>query len=196
MTNMPPQWAESVLQLLLEPEDYQTVSGDLLEKYREDVVPARGQSAADRWYVKQIAGFAWRDLRLWAALFSGAFIARTAVDWFVPTTEFYTRSTVSTAVAATILLAVGFRAAWRSDSIQSGAFAGVGTTILAALINALGTAALLALWHDPATLAAIQGSGGLAEVFTLPWTLIIPGAVLGLVGGLFGGAARKLVLTS
>jgi hypothetical protein len=41
-------------------------------------------------------------------------------------------------------------------------------------------------------MAAIRGSGGLAEVFTLPISMVAPGAVLGTVGGVAGAIFRRL----
>lgn len=151
-----------------------------------------GRRKADRWYVTQVVGFAWRANRLWAILFGASFVARTALDWLVPTRDFHTRSTVSTEVGVGILLCAGFWAAWRSGSLRAGALAGIATTLIAAMISLAGAASLLAIWHDRQTLAAIQGSGGLEEVFTLPVTMIIPGACLGTLGGMFGGAARRI----
>lgn len=43
-------------------------------------------------------------------------------------------------------------------------------------------------------MAAIRGSGGLEEVFTLPVLLVLPGVLLGTVGGAGGAFARKLRL--
>ncbi len=83
VTARPPRWAESVLRLLLPFEHRDSVSGDLLEEYRDAIVPARGKPAADRWYSRQVAGFAWRATWVWALLFSGAFVGRTGYDWFV-----------------------------------------------------------------------------------------------------------------
>lgn len=196
MSAMPPRWAEAALRLLLAPRDRETVSGDLLEEYREIIHPARGRRGADLWYVTQVVGFAWRNNRLWAVLFSAAFVARTALDWLVPTADFHVRATTSTALAIGILLCAGFWGAWRSGSLRAGALAGVATTLIAAvisIISASGAAALLAVWHDQQTLAAIQGSGGLEEVFTLPVTMVVPGACLGALGGMFGSAARRIV---
>ena len=65
-TATPPRWADVVLRLLLAPRDRQTVSGDLLEEYRETIHPARGRRRADLWYVSQVVGFAWRANRTWA----------------------------------------------------------------------------------------------------------------------------------
>jgi len=80
----------------------------------------------------------------------------------------------------------------RSRSLGAGVFAGLTTTLIAAMLSIAGSAILLAIWHDPRTLAAIESSGGLAEEFTLPVMLVIPGLVLGTVGGLFGLAIRQI----
>lgn len=188
----PPRWAEAILSVLLDSHDRLTVSGDLLEEYRESIYPARGRRSADRWYLKQVAGFAWRGARLWALLLSGSFIARTAFDWFVPTTDFYLRSSISTAIAIGVLLGAGFWTSWRTTSLRAGTLAGVTTTLIGALISVAGVASLFAIRHDPVTLAAIEGSGGLAEAFTLPVMLLVPGLVLGTLGGLLGAGARHL----
>ena len=187
----PPRWAEKFLRLLLNSRDRETVSGDLLEEYRENIHPQHGQGGADRWYLSQVAGFAFRGNWLWAALLSGSFITRTALDWFVPPNNFYTRSFVSTWLAVAILFCAGFYASWQSGLLRSGVLAGIATTLFSAVICAVGTGCLLAIRHDAPTLDAIQGSGGLAEVFMLPLLLVIPGTFLGAVGGLMGGTARR-----
>jgi hypothetical protein len=69
--------------------------------------------------------------------------------------------------------------------------AGVGTASIGAAVSIAGTAALLAIWHDPQTMAAIVGSGGLGEVFTLPLMMVLPGLVLGVVGGIAGRRRRS-----
>jgi hypothetical protein len=133
-----------------------------------------------------------RECSFWAVLLSTSFVGRTALDWFVPTTNFATRATASTWIGVTILLVAGFRGAWKLQSPTGGLFAGVGTALIAAVLSAIGAGLLIALWHDPRTLEAIRGSGGLGEVFALPWMLILPGALLGIIGGLAGDAARRL----
>ena len=47
-TTLPPRWAESLLRMLLPPANRDSVSGDLLEEYRESIVPALGGKAGDR----------------------------------------------------------------------------------------------------------------------------------------------------
>lgn len=138
----------------------------------------------------------WRAITLWALLFSATFLARTAYDWLVPTTDFWTRANVSTALGVAILLAVAFRAAWRSRSAAAGIVITVATSLVAAVLSAAGVALMLALWHDPGTLRAIDGSGGLAEAFTLPFMMIVPALAMGTVGGALGSASRKIAATS
>jgi hypothetical protein len=50
----PPRWAERLLRVILKPGDKDTITGDLLEEYREAVVPHRGVFRAELWYVGQI----------------------------------------------------------------------------------------------------------------------------------------------
>ena len=150
--------------------------------------PRLAEARADFWFVTQVVGCLWRDNRLWAALLGASFVARTALDWLVPTVDFHSRSTMSTFLGVGILLCAGFSAAWRSHSMWTGALAGITTVLIAAIISMVGATWLLLLFHDQGTWAAIQGSGGLAEVFTLPIMLVVPGACLGFIGGVFGCA--------
>jgi len=191
----PPRWAETLLRAFVKSADFETVSGDLLEAYRDSIYPTRGQRRADLWYVMQVLGFLSPSIPLFAILFSAQFLARTAIDSFVPTQDFHTRSTVTTDLSVGILLAAGFWAAWRLGSFAAGAFAGFMTAALASVISILGSAILLAIWHDPQRMAAIRGSGGLEEVFTLPFMMVLPGALLGAVGGFASAGLRKLLLT-
>jgi len=188
----PPDWAEMLLRVVLKPDDFDSVSGDLLEEYRESIRPARGQRRADFWYVTQVFGLVSPGARVGGILFGVAFVARTALDWFAPPLDFHTRASVSTELGVGILLATGFWAAWRSSSFVAGTIAGVAATVIGAAVSIVGAGALLAIWHDPPTLAAIRGSGGLGEVFTLPVMMVLAGLLLGTIGGLAGAAGRNL----
>jgi hypothetical protein len=192
-TTQPPRWAEALLRLLLKPEDRESVSGDLLEEYRESIRSSRGETAADVWYLAQVAGFLWRTTWMWVVVFSGAVLARTLYDWLVPTTDFLARSKASTYFGAATLFVVGFWAAWRSRSFIAGPLTAAVTSQLAALLSVIGAAILLAIWHDPATQQAIIGSGGIEEVFVLPFMMIIPAVIVGSVGGAAGSVARRLL---
>jgi len=193
MRTGPPHWAEALLRLFLKREVFATVSGDLLEQYRDSIHPARGRLRADQWYLTQVSGFVLRGARLWAALFAAAYVARTALDWLRPTTDFHARSEVSTALAAGILLVSGFWTAWRSGSFAAGAAVGLVTTAIAAVLSIGGVALLLAIWHDQATMTAIRGSGNLQESLVLPTFLILPGMLIAGVGGVAGATAKRLL---
>jgi hypothetical protein len=171
---------------VLSSSDREPVSGDLLEAYRDTIRPARRQAAADRWYVRQVAGFVWRRHWLLALILGAATVGRTGFDWLSPPADFHGRATLSTLIGVSTFSVAGLWAAWRSRSVASGALAGLVVAILSACLSILGTALLLAICHDERTLSAIAASGGLEESLTLPITLVIPGVVLGAIGGLGG----------
>ncbi|MFY9550080.1 MAG: hypothetical protein WAU32_02925 [Thermoanaerobaculia bacterium] len=122
-----------------------------------------------------------------------AVLSRTALDWLAPTADFHVRAAVSTILGIGILSLAAFCAAYRSGRFAAGITIGVATAAIAAPIEVAGTAILLAGWHDSMTMAAIRGSGGLEEAFTLPLVMVLPGILLGTIGG-FLGAAAKIVL--
>lgn len=191
-SSMPPRWAESLLRLVLDSRDQATVSGDLLEEFRESIRTTRGPTAADAWYVRQVIGFVVWSNAVPALLLGGAFVSRTALDWLQPPANFHARSLISTLIAASILLVSGLFASWKSDMILAGGLSGIATTALAAFLSTIGALGLLAIWHDPTTLRAIEASGGLEEVFSLPVMLMVPGVAIGGVGGVIGATARWL----
>jgi hypothetical protein len=53
VVDRPPRWAEWFLRAILEPRDRDTIPGDLLEEYREVIVPTRGRMRAKLWYLRQ-----------------------------------------------------------------------------------------------------------------------------------------------
>ena len=188
----PPEWAEALLRLSLKAVDRENVSGDLLEQYRGSIVPVRGKTAADWWYVRQVAGFVWRATWAWAVVFSGAFLARTAYDWLVPTTDFHLRAELSTDIGVATLLSIGLWAGWRSRSFAAGVVIPVVASQIAAIISVAGGGLLLALLDTPDVRSAIAGSGGLAEVVMLPFMMIIPALIVGAIGSAAGSVGRKV----
>ncbi len=69
-TPHPPRWADSLLRSFLNSAEAETESGDLLEAYRDSILPDRGRWRADFWYVRQVAGYIVRapspmNLRNW-----------------------------------------------------------------------------------------------------------------------------------
>jgi hypothetical protein len=193
MRTQPPIWAEWLLGIFLKPDVFASVSGDLLEQYRDSILPARGLARADRWYLTQVLGFILRKTLPCATMLAGVFVARGALDALRPTTEFYARSFVTTYASIGLLLAIGFWTAWRSGSFFAGMAAGFATVAIASLLSTIGSILFLAFWHDPRTMHAISASGGLDEMFLIPAILIVPGIVLGGMGGIVGAGAKRLL---
>src|SRR5262245_12760465 len=191
-TTKPPEWAETLLRLSLKATDCETVSGDLLEEYRASIVPSRGEAAADAWYVAQVAGFVWRTTRLWALVFSAPFLARTAYDWLVPTTDFHLRAQLSTDLGVATLLLIGLWAGWRARSFAAGVAIAVVVSQIAAIISVVGGGLLFALLDTPDVRLAIDGSGGLGEVFGMPFMMIIPALIVGSAGSAVASLGRKV----
>jgi hypothetical protein len=174
----PPRWADAWLRTLLPRRDRDTVSGDLLEEYRANIRPRRSRPSADLWYLRQVSVFAWR-IALWAVVLTVILAGRTAWDWFDPVPDFSRRASLTTMMFASVVLVIGASSALRTQSALSGVMATVSTLVLNAILCTLVLAVTYARWAGPETLPAIARSGGLLEVFVLPWTLIVPGTAVG-----------------
>lgn len=126
-------------------------------------------------------------------MFAAAFLARVALDWHMPTTEFQVRSTVSTVVGMGIFLAAGFWAGSRSHSSAAGTVVCAAIAAFAVPVQIIGAALLLAVSHDPSVLTAIRNSGGLEEALIFPLITILPAVVLGTIGGVLGVITQRLL---
>jgi len=187
----PPAWADALVSLMVDADDRENVSGDLIEEYCESILPAVGSTRADIWYLRQTFGYVWDATALWGALQAAAFLARATCDWFWPTHDFSLRASISTCAGVAIGLSVGLWSGWRTASLRAGTFAGLASSAIAAVMSIAGLALMFAAFHDPATRAAIDGNGGLSEGFALPVLLIVPNTILGFVGAVPGKLIRK-----
>ncbi|HEY6331988.1 MAG TPA: hypothetical protein VI756_21850 [Blastocatellia bacterium] len=166
-------------------------------QYRDSILPVRGSARADRWYLRQVLGFAARKTLPWAVLFAAVFLARGALDVLLPpplderTADFHTRSLLTTYPSIGLLLVAGFWAGWRSGSFFAGVAAGLATVALASALTTAGNVIFLAFWHDAGTMSAIRASGGVGEMFLMPAMLIEAGGALGGIGGLAGAGATR-----
>jgi hypothetical protein len=193
---VPPEWAESVLRLLLSSKDRESVSGDLLEEYRESIVPALG-AGADRWYVRQVARYVLGATWAWAVLVAAINLWRYLLDTLAPI--HYTPGVIAfrSAVMSWALIATfsgcGAWHAWRTGHLRAGVLL---TLIVATIGGYLGMAATLfclAISHGPETMAAIDGSGGLFEGFPgVPLLLLIAASITGTAGAIAGRAAASI----
>jgi hypothetical protein len=200
---LPPRWAESLFRMLLAPRDRDSVSGDLLEEYRQSIVPSLG-AKADRWYIRQVTGFVLRATWAWGVIVAAICVWRYLLDTLAPI--HYTAGVIAprSAVMSWLLMATfsgcGAWHAWRTGHLR----AGVLLTLIAATIGGYlamaGTLVCLAISHGPETMAAIEGSGGLFEGFPgVPLLLMIVALVTGTPGALAGKmlfwSARRLGIT-
>ncbi len=57
ISDTPPRWLERMLLWCLPARDRETISGDLLEEYREEQLPRLGSMRANFWYFRQSISF-------------------------------------------------------------------------------------------------------------------------------------------
>ena len=130
----PPRWSEMLLRRLLRDRDRDTISGDLLEEYRDVAAPTLGAERARWWYRRQVAGFVWRALRT-PALIGCAFGAVLGVMTLVDTAREPLADDAVTMMLAWVgvvgllwsaaTVAVTWRTRRMSDAITVGAILGV-----------------------------------------------------------------------
>jgi hypothetical protein len=192
-TTLPPAWAESLLRLFLTPHDRDSVSGDLLEEYRESIVPVLG-ARANRWYVRQVGWYVLRASWVWGAIIAAICVTRYLFDTLLPI--HYTPGVIAqrSAVMSWALMATfasaGAWQAWRSGYARAGILVAVLAALIGGWVATVGTLACLAVWHDPETMRAIDSSGGLDEALPIvPVLLMMIGGITGTAGALFGKLA-------
>jgi hypothetical protein len=192
-TTLPPAWAESLLRLLLTPRDRDSVSGDLLEEYRESIVPVLG-AKANRWYVRHVGWYVLRASWAWGAMIAAICVTRYLFDTLLPI--HYTPGVIAqrSAVMSWALMATfasaGAWQAWRSGNARAGILVAVLAALIGGWLGTVGTLACLAVWHDPETMRAIDSSGGLDEALPIvPVLLMMIGGITGTAGALFAKLA-------
>jgi hypothetical protein len=185
----PPRWADQFLTTLLGPSQAETVSGDLLEEYRDSIHSTRGRSAANFWFVTQVARFAWHAVWIWAVAFATLQLGRDMLDWFIPPLDYTQRSVVTTYAAAAIFVALGFARAWRTLSLRSTALTALLAACFAAILKVAGILLVLGIWPGTET----QNSGGLDEAIVLPWIVALPATMIAFVAGLVGRTAASVL---
>jgi len=191
----PPRWAEALLWLLLKPKDRESISGDLLEEYRDTIVPTLGR-AAPRWYIRQAGSLVLRASWGWGAALGLALIIRYLFDMLIPPTDYRVRAIALTYTIFGVYVLAGFRTALRTESMRAGVLTSFSAAMLGAFLSIAGTGAMLAIWHDPAIVEQWRRSGGLREAFIdVPLKLIAIAVVIGAAGAVFGKYVAKNLAT-
>jgi hypothetical protein len=196
----PPGWAEALLRAVLPFANEESVSGDLLEQYRDSVLPSRGRVAADYWYVKQVAGFLWRLCALFVALRVAAVFGRDVIDavwpprYWAVAHAYQARSAFTTYAAVLTYLAAGLFGAYRTERVTTGVVVSLATALLTYPITlVLDIVLYLAFIRlDPVRLKIFEATGGWDEVVGLSLMLLPVIAAIAAIGGFAGKYARAL----
>lgn len=184
----PPSWAQSLIPWLVRADRAENVAGDLLEQYRETVLPERRRRRADAWYVRQVLGFLWRLTWPFVVLIAVQVVARAVADTLAPPDDYQFRSSLTTWGAINSYLVAGAYGAWRTRRVSTGALLAITSHTLAHAVAILFTIGFFAtvISHNTDMLRLFQVTGGWGEVWGLPLMLMPVVAVLGLAGGFIG----------
>jgi hypothetical protein len=209
----PPELAELILGGFLPLDMRETVSGDLLEEYRESRLPAVGEFRADLWYWRQVGGM-W--LRAYWWLVVAAVLLHVVPDGFntfrapsgasyldgLPTIVYAVLSPVGLVGLAALATAYG---TWRTGRWQGGFAAALGVSavgwlFMAAWRNATFHAFATVQQANPYWVQAWQSSAseetfrrwmywdGAGALITAGIVLLVASFVFGGIGALFGEA--------
>jgi hypothetical protein len=181
----PPRWAESWLRLLLRPEDRDSVSGDLLEEYRDSIRPANGPRRANIWYIRQVASVAWREAAWFGVVAGAALGSRFVLDALVPLrpTDYGLRAAVLSWSLLAIFSLAGLRTAWRTGHVRAGVLVAMTASVIHSAIGLI-IAGVLAALNAP------TDPGGRDEVFVVPLIVLVGSIVAGTAGGVVGKVLR------
>ena len=206
----PPYWAEWIVRALLKPRDRETVTGDLLEEYREVILPARGHLRAVLWYLAQM-------LILVNSVTCGIVLGTGIGVWILVDTAMAplaedTPLLVGSMFGGMLVLfgVQGFVARRRGgraiDSVQAGAIAGALTMAIFCLFGIVRVNIFLHVIRDRSDweglIAGFAGSGFqslrvyanyiyLQNLTLLPVIGAVAGGVSGALGGLLAGIERR-----
>jgi hypothetical protein len=190
--NDPPRWAHSLLPWLVRAGRADNIDGDLLEEYREAMLPKRGRRRADAWYARQIAVFLWRLSWIFGVVVALQVLTRMMADTVAPPQSYQLRATLSTWGAISAYLFAGAYAGWHTHRAVTGAIVALAAHIIG---QAIAIAGIIALYfalisRDDTALRLFRATGDWGEVFGLPIVLAPVVVVLGLAGGALGARLR------
>ena len=208
----PPRWSEKLLRSLLLDRDRDTISGDLLEEYREVALPTRGAKGARWWYRRQVAGFLWHtaQLPLMIGLAIGTILglmtlvdtasqpladddARTMLAWLVTLLAMWSAAVV----------AITWRTGRLGDAVKVGTILGVATIVMFHAASIVRVNLFIdAIRHrgDWQNLVARYNQSGFRslrayanyEYATMTPMVIALGAIAGSISGMVGGLVNAV----
>ncbi len=189
MTTGPPPWAAWLLDALVPRRYHETLAGDVLDRYRGQILPAQGRTRANRWFLARVAEWAWTESRLAGLVVVLSFLLGDGLYADLPESGATARAWLNATAPVCALAALGVRAGWRS-----GVRAAVITGFLA---SCLGTAAILVLTTVSLAIARPQlmkigmSWESLRDATSILRTASLTGTVASLAGGLAGALAAR-----
>jgi hypothetical protein len=140
----PPEVAQLLLHALLPVGDRESVSGDLLEEYRESRVPATGERRADLWYWRQVGGM-WLRAYWWLVVAAALLVVVQDIfnTFRAASGASYLQGRPSLALVLSPLGIVGILAfataygSWRPQQWQGGFAAALGVSVIVWLFAAV-----------------------------------------------------------
>ena len=189
MTTGPPPWAVWLLTTLVPRRHRSILAGDVLDRYRDQILPSIGRARANRWLVTRVAEWAWTECRPACLVVVLSFLIGDGVFSGSPGPGATVRAWLKAAMPLFVLGALGVRTGWRS-----GAGAAAITGFLA---SSIGTAAILAL--TAVSLAIVQPQlmkigmswESLRALTSILRDASLAGTAASLAGGLAGAGAAK-----
>ena len=177
----PPRWAEALLRSLVKPSDRESISGDLLEEYREVRRPALGAVRANAWYGKHVFSVLW--FRIWpcALAMAGMSLVSLAVMRIPWNVSLVPAPRVSL-LDALIYLWAGYQGSRRSGLIKTGIVSAGATAFIGFVVTFTSFAI-----EDPSLLIAPFSKPFIFVILSLLMLLaLIAGVVVGAAGGVIG----------
>jgi hypothetical protein len=190
MTTGPPPWAAWLLETLVPRRHHDILAGDVLDRYRDQILPAQGRTRANRWFLARVAEWAWTESRLACLIVVLSFLFGDGLYPGLPDSGATARAWLNATVPVCALVALGVRAGWRS-----GIRAAVITGFLA---SCLGTAAILMLTVVSLAIARPQlmkigmSWESMRDVASILRTSTLAGTMASVVGGLVGTGLRAM----
>jgi hypothetical protein len=167
----------------LRPADRESISGDLLEEYREVRRPQLGVLRANAWYVKHVLSVLWRLMRPCLLALTGLTILSLKIKalWYGSLVQ----APLVSVADALIYFGGGYYASRRTGLIRTGAIVAgatsfIGFALLFAFIAIVNLRLLLAPLASP-------------FIFVILSVLLLVALGFGIVAGTVGGVVGKLL---
>ena len=177
----PPRWTQVLLLSLLKPSDRESISGDLLEEYREVKRPALGAFRANAWYFKHVLSVLW--LLIWPCALAMAGISLVSLAVMrIPWNVSLVPAPRVSLLDALIYLWAGYQCSRRTGLIKTATIAAGATAFIGFTVTFTSFTI-----EDPSLLMAPFSKPFIFVILTLLMLLTLSaGVVVGAVGGVIG----------